>query len=92
MNLKNRTKKPLPHTAASGAQNYTPLTARDLPRPVLRPGAADHEKHGSRQADGSVKPYIKPTHACVGKLLDNAARLTPEVIAKHKKQHHAHRN
>lgn len=24
---------------------------------VLRPGALDHEKHGSRQSDGSVKPF-----------------------------------
>ncbi|MFW9596171.1 MAG: hypothetical protein ACMV1D_11845 [Macromonas sp.] len=23
----------------------------------MRPGALDHEKHGSRQSDGSVKPY-----------------------------------
>ena len=33
---------------------------RDLPQPVLRPGALDHEKHGSRQPDGSVKPYARP--------------------------------
>lgn len=24
---------------------------------VLRPGALDHEKYGSRQSDGSVKPF-----------------------------------
>lgn len=24
---------------------------------TVRPGALDHEKHGSLQADGSVKPY-----------------------------------
>lgn len=48
---------PLPHTAASGAQDYALLRPGDLPQPVLRPGALDHEKHGSLQADGSVKPY-----------------------------------
>ena len=48
---------PLPHTAATGGPTWTPLKPGDLPKPVLRPGAMDHEKYGSRQADGSVKPY-----------------------------------
>ena len=42
---------------------YQPLTMRDLPQPVLRPGALDHERHGSRQPDGSVKPYARPVCA-----------------------------
>ena len=42
---------------------YQPLTMRDLPTPVLRPGALDHEKHGSLQSDGSVKPYARPVCA-----------------------------
>lgn len=33
-------------------QPYVPTTSA-----VTRPGALDHEKHGSLQADGSVKPY-----------------------------------
>ena len=51
---------PLPHTAATGGPDWTPLKPSDLPQPVLRPGALDHEKHGSRQPDGSVKPYARP--------------------------------
>lgn len=51
---------PLPHTAAAGGPTWTPLKPSDLPQPVLRPGALDHEKHGSRQPDGSVKPYARP--------------------------------
>lgn len=49
---------PLPHTAASGARDYTPLKSSDF-APVLRPGALDHEKHGSLQPDGSVKPFAR---------------------------------
>ena len=51
---------PLPHTAATGRPTYTPLKPGDLPQPVLRPGALDHERYGSRQPDGSVKPYARP--------------------------------
>lgn len=65
---------------------YQPLKASDF-EPILRPGAMDHTKYGSRQPDGSVKPYTKPVHGCVGKLLDNNSRLTPDVVAKHKKQY-----
>ena len=38
-----------------------------------RPGADDHKRYGSRQADGSVKPYAKPVHGCVGFLKDSAS-------------------
>lgn len=48
---------PLPHTAAAGGPTWTPLKPSDLPQPVLRPGALDHERYGSRQADGSVRPF-----------------------------------
>ena len=44
-------------TKPAGAPDWTPLKPSDLPQPVLRPGALDHTKYGSRQADGSVKPY-----------------------------------
>lgn len=33
----------------------------------LRPGALDHEKHGS------VKPYAKTVHGCVGFLKDKTS-------------------
>lgn len=81
---------PLPHTAATGGPDWTPLKPSDLPQPVLRPGALDHERYGSRQADGSVKPYRAPIHGCVGYLKETALALTPVNIDKHKKQHHAH--
>ena len=48
---------PLPHTAAAGGPTWTPLKPGDLPQPVLRPGALDHTKYGSRQPDGSVRPF-----------------------------------
>lgn len=48
---------PGPLTPSASAPAWTPLKASDMPQPVLRPGALDHEKHGSLQADGSVKPY-----------------------------------
>ncbi len=51
---------PGPLTPSASPPAWTPLKASDLPQPVLRPGALDHEKHGSRQADGSVKPYARP--------------------------------
>lgn len=35
---------------------FEPLKSSDF-APVLRPGALDHEKHGSRQPDGSVKDF-----------------------------------
>ena len=41
---------------------FEPLKSSDF-APVLRPGALDHEKHGSRQPDGSVKPYKRPVCA-----------------------------
>lgn len=51
---------PLPRSAtAAGAPDWTPLKPSDLPQPVLRPGALDHEKYGSRQPDGSVKPFAR---------------------------------
>lgn len=51
---------------------YQPLKASDF-EPILRPGAMDHTKYGSRQPDGSVKPYAKPVHGCVGFLKDKAS-------------------
>ena len=51
---------PLPRSAtAAGAPAWTPLKPSDLPQPVLRPGALDHEKHGNLQTDGSVKPFAR---------------------------------
>lgn len=47
-------------TKPAGAPDWTPLKPGDLPKPVLRPGALDHEKYGSRLPDGSVQPYRKP--------------------------------
>ena len=64
---------PLPHTAATGAPTYIPLKPSDLPQPVLRPGALDHEKYGSRQPDGSVQPYTNTIHGCVGFLKDTTS-------------------
>lgn len=51
---------PGPLTPSASAPAWTPLKASDLPAPVLRPGALDHEKYGSLQADGSIHPYRKP--------------------------------
>lgn len=39
----------------------------------MRPGALDHERHGSLQADGSVKPYGSTFHGCVGFLKDSTS-------------------
>lgn len=77
---------PLPHTAASGAQDYAPLRPGDLPQPVLRPGALDHEKLGSRQPDGSVRPYRPPTFGCVGKLASSSQKLDATIIKQHKEK------
>lgn len=54
---------PGPLTPSASAPAWTPLKASDLPQPVLRPGALDHTKYGSRQPDGSVKPYTSPACA-----------------------------
>lgn len=54
---------PGPLTPSASAPAWTPLKASDLPQPVLRPGALDHTKYGSRQPDGSVKPYASPVCA-----------------------------
>lgn len=35
-------------------QPYVPTTSE-----VTRPGADDHKKHGSLQADGTIKPYAR---------------------------------
>lgn len=35
-----------------------------------RPGANDHLKYGSLQADGSIKAHRAPVHGCVGVLND----------------------
>ena len=50
------------HTAhdRSSPPTWTPLKPSDLPQPVLRPGALDHEKYGNRLPDGSIQPYRKP--------------------------------
>ena len=77
---------PLPHTAASGAQDYAPLRPGDLPQPVLRPGALDHTKIGSKQADGSVRPYRPPTFGCVGKLASSSQKLDATIIKQHKEK------
>lgn len=37
---------------------------------IARPEGENHKRHGSRQADGSVKPYRVPMHGCVGQLED----------------------
>jgi hypothetical protein len=37
---------------------------------IARPQSQDHARHGSLQADGSVKPYRPPVHGCVGLLAD----------------------
>ena len=39
----------------------------------MRPGALDHEKHGCRQSDGSVKPYANTVQGCVGFLKDRTS-------------------
>lgn len=36
----------------------------------IRPGALDHEKYGSRQPDGSGRPYTNTIHGCAGFLKD----------------------
>lgn len=55
-----QSKKPTQSKPAAPPTKYEPLTMRDLPQPVLRPGALDHEKYGSHQPDGTVKPYARP--------------------------------
>lgn len=52
---------------------WTPLKPSDLPKPVLLPGALDHEKYGSLQPDGSVRPYTNTVHGCVGFLKDTTS-------------------
>lgn len=52
-----QSKKPTQSKPAAPPTKYEPLTMRDLPQPVLRPGALDHTKYGSLQADGSVRPF-----------------------------------
>lgn len=51
---------------------FEPLKSSDF-APVLRPGALDHEKYGSRQADGSVKPCTGTLLGCVGFLKDKTS-------------------
>ena len=64
----------LPRSAtAAGTPAWTPLKPSDLPQPVLRPGAMDHEKYGSLQPDGSVRPYTKTVYGCVGFLKDTTS-------------------
>lgn len=39
---------------------------------IARPGGEDHKRHGSRQADGSIKPYRAPIYGLVGQLKDTS--------------------
>lgn len=68
-----QSKKPTQSKPAAPPTKYEPLTMRDLPQPVLRPGAIDHEKYGSLQPDGSVRPYTKTVYGCVGFLKDTTS-------------------
>ena len=52
----------------------------------IRPGALDHEKLGSRQPDGSVRPYRPPTFGCVGKLASSSQKLDATIIKQHKEK------
>ena len=47
-----------------------PFTGVDWSHSTSRPGANDHLKYGSLQADGSIKPHRAPMHGCVGVLTD----------------------
>lgn len=40
---------------------------------IARPSGNDHKKHGSLQADGSVKSYGIPVAMCVGFLKDKTS-------------------
>lgn len=51
---------------------FEPLKSSDF-APVLRPGALDHTKYGSRQPDGSVKPHTGTLLGCVGFLKDKTS-------------------
>lgn len=64
---------PSPLTPSASPPAWTPLKASDLPQPVLRPGAIDHEKYGSLQPDGSVRPYTKTVYGCVWFLKDTTS-------------------
>ena len=47
-----------------------PFSGVDWSHSTSRPGANDHLKYGSLQADGSIKPHRAPVHGCVGVLND----------------------
>lgn len=40
---------------------------------IARPGGEQNRQFGSLQADGTVKPYMKPAAMCVGDLKDKVA-------------------
>ena len=44
---------------------------------TMRPGCLDHERHGSLQPDGSVKPYRAPALLMTGLRLPNPATSGP---------------
>lgn len=67
--------------------NPKPLnTLRDIGEMAYRPGALDHTKIGSKQADGSVRPYRPPTFGCVGKLASSSQKLDATIIKQHKEK------
>lgn len=41
---------------------------------IARPEGEHHKRHGSLQANGSVKPYHAPMHGCVGTLADRTSK------------------
>lgn len=58
-NPKMTKKQPAPAPAFSLPTTYT---GEDWSVYRLRPGARDHERYGSLQPDGSVRPYAPPQY------------------------------
>lgn len=48
--------------AALGAPKTAPWKGVDWTNATMRPGCLDHERHGSLQPDGSVRPYAPPQY------------------------------
>ena len=56
---------------------HSAYQGEDWATSTLRPGCLDHEKHGSLQPDGSVKPYRVPALLMTGLRLPNPATSGP---------------
>jgi len=56
---------------AAPTERFIP-TGNYVPKPwsheTARPQGDHHKRHGSLQADGTVKPYRAPMHQCIGSI------------------------